>query len=136
MPEIERRNEERRNRFRVDHLLGVVAGPTGQDQTGLVVSHVVLYDTGVIVNYLLPRPHAKHLDPDDPWAVTNVAEERDLELDDELGTDFNTSAGSIDPGGEGLLRCRREFTPAVPVEASRLLVKLGKQNVEIKLGSA
>jgi hypothetical protein len=136
MPEIERRNKEIQDRFRVDHLVGVVAGPAAQDQTGLRVSHIVLYDTGLIVNYLLPRPDADHLDPDDPWAVTKAADEGDLELEDELGTEFEPSAGSVDPNGDGLLRCRREFTPAVPVEASRLLVKLGEERVEIKLGPA
>jgi hypothetical protein len=136
MPELERRNEEIQHRFRVDHLVGVVAGPAAHDQTGLVVSHVVLYDTGPIITYLLPRPDAEHLDPDDPWAVTKAAEDRELELDDELGTEFATSAGSVDPNGEGPLRCRREFTPAVPVEASRLLIKLGEERVEIKLGPA
>jgi hypothetical protein len=134
MPEFERRNEEMRNRFRVDHLMDVVAGPADQDQTGLVVSHVVLYDTGLIVSYLLPRPDETDLDPDDPWAATKAAEE--LELDDALGTEFESAAGSIDPNGEGLLRCKREFTPAVPVAASRLLVKLGEDRVEIELGTA
>ncbi len=133
MPELERRAVESRNRYRVEHLVGVVAGPAGQDQTGLVVSHVVLYDTGLIVNYLMPRPDDKDLDPDDPWALTKAAQ-RQLELDDGLGTEFVTSAGSVDPNGEGPLRCRREFTPAVPVAASRLLVKLDEASVEIKLG--
>jgi hypothetical protein len=133
MPELERRNEEHRNRYRVDHLVAVVAGPADQDQTGPVVSHVVLYDTGLIVNYLLPRPNEEDLDPDDPWALDKAAEHT-LELDDGLGTEFVTSTGSVDPNGEGPLRCRREFTPAVLVGASRLLVKLDETTVEIKLG--
>jgi hypothetical protein len=115
--------------------VAVVAGPADQDQTGLVVSHVVLYDTGLIVNYLMPRPDEKDLDPDDPWALTK-ATQRQLELDDGLGTEFESSAGSVDPNGQGPLRCRREFTPAVPVEASRLLVKLDETSVEIDLGPA
>lgn len=90
-PEFERRIEERRNRYRVDHLVAVVAGPADQDQTGPVVSHVVLYDTGLIVNYLLPRPDEKDLDPDDPWALDKAAEHT-LELDDGLGTEFVPSA--------------------------------------------
>jgi hypothetical protein len=133
MPDFERRNEERQNRYRVDHLVAVVAGPADQDQTGPVVSHVVLYDTGLIVNYLLPRPNEKDLDPDDPWALDKAAAHT-LELDDGLGTEFETSAGSVDPNGEAPLRCRREFTPAAPVAASRLLVKLDETTVEIKLG--
>jgi hypothetical protein len=133
LPEFERRNEEMQNRLRVDHLVGVVAGPADQDPAGPVVSHVVLYDTGLIVSYLLPRPNKEDLDPDDPWAVTKAAEERQLELDDTLGTEFESSAGSIDPNGDGL-RCKREFTPAVPVAASRLSVKVGEDSVEIELG--
>jgi hypothetical protein len=105
MPEPERRDEEVRNRYRVDHLVGVVAGLAEQDRGGLVVSHVVLYDTGLIVNYLMPRPDEEDLDSDDPWALTKAAE-RQLELDDELGTEFKSSAGSVDPNGEGPLRCR------------------------------
>lgn len=135
-PEFERRNEERRNRFRVNHLIGVVAGPADQDRTGLVVSHVVLYDTGVIVNYLLPRPDEKDLDPDDPWAITETAEARELELDDGFGTEFQGSAGSVDPNGKGPLRCRREFSPAVPAAAARLWVVLGEDRVEIELEPA
>jgi hypothetical protein len=135
MPELERRNEERQNRYRVDHLLAVVAGPADQDQPGPLVSHIVLYDIGLIVNYLLPRPDEKDLDPDDPWAL-DKAVEHTLELDDGLGTEFASSAGSVDPNGEGPLRCRREFTPAVPVAATRLLVKLDEASVEIKLGPA
>lgn len=135
MPDFERRNEERHNRYRVDHLVAVVAGPADQDQTGPLVSHVVLYDTGLIVNYLLPRPDEKDLDPDDPWALDKAAEHT-LELDDGLGTEFASSAGSVDPNGEGPLRCRREFTPAVPVAATRLLVKLDETTIEIKLGQS
>ncbi len=135
VPELGRRNEERRNRYRVDHLVAVVAGPADQDPTGPVVSHVVLYDTGLIVNYLLPRPDEEDLDPDDPWAL-DEAVKHTLDLDDGFGTEFESSAGSVDPNGEGPLRCRREFTPAVPVGASRLLVKLDETSVEIKLGPA
>ncbi len=94
-----------------------------------------LYDTELIVNYLLPRPDEKDLDPDDPWAL-DKAVEHTLELDDGLGTKFASSAGSVDPNGEGPLRFRREFTPAVPVAATRLLVKLDQASVEIKLGPA
>lgn len=132
MPEFERRSEERRDRFRVDHLVGVVAGPPDQDQSGLVVSHVVFYDTGLIVNYLLPRPKEEDHDPSDPWALSR--EQWNLELDDGLGTEFHNSGGSIDPNGEGLLRCKHEFSPAVPDAASRLLINLDETSVEIKLG--
>lgn len=132
MPELERRSEEHRNRFGVDHLVGVVAGPPDQDQSGLVVSHVVLYDTGLIVNYLLPRSKEEDHDPADPWALSR--EQWNLELDDGLGTEFLSAAGSIDPNGEGPLRCRREFSPAVPDAASRLLVDLVGTSVEIELG--
>lgn len=135
IPERERQEEERRNRFRVDRLVGVAAGPPDQDRTGLVVSHVALYDTGLTVQYLMPRPNPETLDPEDPWAVTKAAE-RELELDDGLGTEFESRAGSVDPNGDGPLRCRREFTPAVPIAAPRLLVRLDETTVAIDLRRA
>lgn len=132
MPEMERRNEEFQNRHRVEHLLGVVAGPADQDQGGLVVSHVALYDTGLIVHYFLPRPDEKNLDSDDPWAVEKAAEHK-LVLDDGLGTEYGSWTGSMETSGKGLLRCSREFTPAVPAAASRLSVKVDEMSVEIGL---
>ena len=132
IPEMERRNEEIQSRFRVEHLLGVLAGPLDQDQSGPVVSHVVLYDTGLIVSYLSPRPPAEELDPDDPWAVENTAPQK-IVLDDGLGTEFDDSIGSVDTNGDGPLRCRREFTPAVPDAATRLVIGLDETSVEIVL---
>lgn len=132
VPEMERRDEEREDRFRVKHLLGVVAGPPGQDQSGPMVSHVALYDTGAIVYYLMPRPRPEDLNPDDPWATRETKPKR-IELDDGLGTEFQEWTGGFDTNGSGLLRGRREFTPAVPAAASRLLVDIDGTSVEIEL---
>lgn len=132
IPEIERRNKERQNRFRVKHLRGVLAGPLDQDQSRPTISHVALYDTGLILNYLLPRPSPENLDPDDPWAISKTAP-RKIELDDGLGTAFKEWGGHVDPNGDGPLRCRREFTPAVPDAASRLVIGLDETSVEIGL---
>jgi hypothetical protein len=134
MPEMERRNEEERNRFRVEHLLGVVAGPVGQDQSGPMLGHVVLYDTGLIVNYLLPRSVEDDVDPEEPWEF-DVPEPK-IRLDDGLGTEFTGRGGSIDRNGSGPLRCKREFTPAAAHAATRLLIEIGSASVEIDLGSA
>jgi hypothetical protein len=131
-PEEERRNEEVQNRHRVEHLLGVVAGPAGQDPDSPMVSHVVLYGTGTIVKYLLPRPATKGLDPDDPWAAGEVPPPP-ITLDDGLGTEFFDRGGSVDWNGEGPLRGKREFAPAVPAEAARLVIDLNGTTVAIEL---
>jgi hypothetical protein len=132
-PERQRREQEFQNRHRVEHLLGVVAAPAGQDPSDPLVSHVVLYDTGTIVNYLLPRPATKDLDPDDPWAAGKVPPPP-ITLDDGLGTEFFDHGGSVDGNGEGPLRCKREFAPAVATGAGRLAIEIGGTSVTIELG--
>lgn len=132
-PEQERRNEELHNRHRVEHLRGVIAGPVGQDAGGPIVSHVVLYDSGTLVNYLLPRPDETDFDPDEPWERPEV-EPPKMTLDDELGTEFFDRGGQIDRNGEGPLRCRREFAPAIPTEARRLRIEIGEMRSTIELG--
>lgn len=134
MPEMERRDEEWRHRFRVEHLLGVVAGPADEDQSGPILSHVVLYDTGLIVDYLLPRSVEDGVDPEEPWEFDVPV--LPIKLDDGLGTEFTDCwGGSIDRNGSGPLRCRREFTPAVAHAATRLLIEIDSASVEIALGS-
>jgi hypothetical protein len=132
-PEDERRNEELRDRHRVDHLRGVVAGPADQAPGAPIVSHVVLYDTGTLVDYLLPRPDETDFDPDEPWERPEV-EPPKMTLDDQLGTEFFDRGGQIDRNGEGPLRCRREFAPAIPTEARRLGIEIGEMRITIELG--
>lgn len=134
-PEMERRSKERQNRHRLEHLLGVVAGPPGQDRGGPVVTHLVLYDTGLIVNYLVPRPRQKDPDPDEPWDLSDTAPQ-EITLDDGLETEFSDRGGSVDQNGKGMLRCTCEFSPAIPDHASRLEIGLDMTNVTIELGPA
>lgn len=132
-PEMERRSEERQNRHRLEHLRGVIAGPADQDPNGPVVTHLVLYDTSLIVNYLLPRPKETDPDPDEPWNSPSP-EPPKMKLDDGLGTGFKDWNGSIDQSGKGMLRCIREFSPGIPAAASHLAIDLGGTSVTIKLG--
>jgi hypothetical protein len=65
-PEHERRIEEQQMRFRTGNLIRAVAAPPGQDPTGPVVAYVALYETGVMVNYLVPRPPRRSSSPTTP----------------------------------------------------------------------
>ena len=65
--EIEGEVEEEQRRFLTEHLIGTPAAPP-QDGPGPVVSFIGLYDTGVIVNYSVPRPPDEDLESNDPWA--------------------------------------------------------------------
>jgi hypothetical protein len=132
-PEAERRSEEHQNRHRLEHLLGVTPGPTDQDPSGPIVTHVVLYDTGALVHYLLPRPDETGFEPEEPWERPEVEPPR-MTLDDGLGTEFASSSGQVDHSGEGPLRCRQEFSPAVAADATGLVVGLDETRVAIELG--
>jgi hypothetical protein len=131
-PEEERRSREHRYRHRLEHLLGVVPGPIGQDPSGAVVTHVVLYDTNTLVHYLVPPPAEEELDPDDPWADEKAAPQT-FSLDDGLGTEFASRFGEVDRFGKGPLRCKREFSPAVSPEASRLVIGLDETRITVDL---
>jgi hypothetical protein len=135
--ERERRGREDRDRFRVGNLRRVVAGPASQDPTAPLVSYVALYEAGLILHYLSPRPRSEDLDPDDPWAASNTAPQK-VELDDGCGTEFRGHRSSLDTNGtgQGMLRCRREFSPAPNVAASRLVVTLESTRITIELGPA
>ena len=57
--------DDEQRRFRTQHLTGVRAAPP-HESTGPIVTFVVLYETGVIVNHLVPRPSDKELESEDP----------------------------------------------------------------------
>lgn len=122
-PESERRDEELWNRHRIEHLRGVVAGPAEQDPDRPILSHVVLYDTGSRVVYLLPRPDETGFEPEEPWERMEV-EPPKMTLDDGLGTEFFDRGGSINRNGEGLVRCDREFAPAIGAAATQLRIEI------------
>jgi hypothetical protein len=134
--EGERRDAERRDRWRLHHLLRTIAGPDDQDPAGPVLGHVDLYDTGVVVCFLLPRPDEAEFDPEDRQALNRAVEdELEFELADGRGTAFRLEVGHLDRNGQGPLRVRRQLTPAVAPDAERLRVTIGAATVELELGS-
>jgi hypothetical protein len=126
--------DEDQRRFRTEHLLGVVPGPS-QDPAGPVVSFLALYDTGVIVYYLVPRPSEEDLETDDPWAEPlEAAMTPTIELSDDSGTAYEmVDLAYLDPNAP-LMRASQRFVPAVPATASRLVVRFASASVEIELG--
>lgn len=127
--------DESQQRFRTEHLLRVLAAPP-QDPDGPVVSFVVLYDTGVIVYYLIARPPEQELETDDPWEEPLLAAMMPrIELFDERGTDYEGCEADYLEPNTPLLRASQSFTPAVPATASRLVVRFESTSVEIELGT-
>jgi hypothetical protein len=129
--------EEYQMRFRTEHLLGAVAAPGGQDPGGPVVTHLTLYDTGVMVDYLMPRPPKEVLDPedpDDPFAEPHMeAMFPRMSIDDGLGTEFkNVDIDTVDMNSSPL-RARVSYTPAAPAAARSLRVVFESTTVEIRL---
>jgi hypothetical protein len=135
-PEQEERLEEEQSRFRTGNLIRAIAAPSGQDPTGPVVAYVALYETGVMVNYLVPRPSQEELGPDDPFAepLTEAMFPR-LELEDGLGTIFKAVDIDYVDANSSPLRARVSFAPAVPTAARSLRIGFEKTAVEIELGS-
>lgn len=129
-----RRIDEDQRRFRAEHLLGVVAGPS-QDPAGPVVSFLALYDTGVIVYYLVPRPPDEDLETDDPWAEPlEAAMMPRIELSDGSGAAFEMADLQYLDANAPLLRASQSFVPAVSAAASSLVVRFASASVEIELG--
>ncbi len=129
-----RRVEEDQRRFRTEHLLGVVPGPS-QDFAGPVVSFLALYDTGVIVYYLVPRPPEEDLETDDPWGEPlEAAMMPKIELSDDSGTGYEMVDLAYLDANAPLLRASQSFVSAVPATASSLVVRFESTSVEIDLG--
>lgn len=136
-PEHERWLEAQQTRFLTGNLIRTLAAPPGQDPDGPVVAYVALYETGVMVNYLVPRPSQEQLEPDDPFAEPlREATFPKLEIADGLGTDFKAvEIASVDANGSPL-RARVSFAPAVPAAARSLRIGFEGTAVEIELGSS
>jgi hypothetical protein len=125
--------DEEQRRFAPEHLLGVRAAPP-QAAAGPVVTFVVLYDTGLIVYYLVPRPPDEELETDDPWAEPLLAAMMPrIELSDELGTSYEMVDLSYLEPDAPLLRASQSFVPAVPAAATRLVARFESASVEIDL---
>ena len=136
-PEHEQSLEESQTRFRAGNLIRTVSGPPAQDPSGPVVAYVVLYDSGVMVNYLMPRPSEEVLDPedpDDPFAEPHMeAMFPRMEIDDGLGTEFKVvDIGSVDMNSSPL-RARVSYAPSIPATATALRVAFESKTVEIDL---
>lgn len=132
--EIEEELEEEQRRFRTEHLVGARAAPT-QEGPGPVLSFVVLYETGVIVYYLVPRPPDDELETDDPWAdPLGDAMLPEIELADGLGTPYEFVASDEQAADAPLLRASQSFVPAVPADVERLTVRIESRSVDVPLG--
>ena len=136
-PEHEQWLEESQVRFRTENLVRTVSGPPAQDPDGPIIAYIVLYESGVMVNYLVPRPPEEVLDPkdpDDPFAEPQMeAMFPRMELDDGLGTAFEVvDIESVDMNSSPL-RARVSYTPAIPATATVLHVVFESTTVEIDL---
>jgi len=135
--EYEQQRVESHERFRTGNFVRAVAAPPGQDPSCPVVAYLALYDTGVMVNYLVPRPPEEVLDPedpDDPFAEPHMeAMFPRMEIDDGLGTEFKV--GEIDEVdmNSSPLRARVSYAPAIPVAASTVRVVFESATVAIDL---
>jgi hypothetical protein len=126
--------DDEQRRFRTEHLIGTRAAPP-QDDTGPVVTFLVLYETGVIVNYLVPRPPDEDLETDDPFAEPlSEAMLPRIELSDGLGTAYEVVDLDKRDANAPLLRVSQSFVPAVPGGVARLSVGFETGSVEIELG--
>lgn len=139
-PEHEQWLEESQARFRTENLIRTVAAAPDQDPDGPVVAYVALYDTGVMVNYLMPRPPEEVLDPedpDDPFAEPHMeAMFPRMEINDGLGTEFKVvDIDSVDMNSSPL-RARVSYAPEVPATATALRVVFESTTVEIDLEAA
>jgi hypothetical protein len=136
-PDQEERREESQTRFRTGNLIRAVAAPAGQDPGGPVVAHLTLYETGLMVDYLMPRPPDEVLDPedpDDPFAEPHMeAMFPEMKIDDGLGTGFRVvELDSVDMNSSPL-RARLSYAPAVPAAATALRVVFESTSVAIDL---
>jgi hypothetical protein len=129
--------EERQTRFRTESLIRTVAAPSGQHPDGPVVAYLSLYETGVQVNYLVPRPSDEILDPedpDDPFAEPHMeAMFPKLEIDDGLGTEFKVVDLDHVDSNSSPLRARLSFAPAVPEGAIALRIVFDSVTVRVDL---
>ena len=136
-PEHEQWLEERQARFRTENLIRTVAAPPGQDPDGPVVAYIAIYETGVMVNYLMPRPPDEVLDPedpDDPFAEPHMeAMFPQMEIDDGLGTAFKAVEIDEVDMNSSPLRARVSYAPAIPAAATALHVVFESTTVEIDL---
>jgi hypothetical protein len=129
--------EESQTRFRTENLIGAVAAPPGQHPDGPVVAYLALYGTGLIVNYLVPRPPQEVMspeDPDDPFAEPGMeAMFPGIEIDDGLGTGYKVAGIDSVDMNTSPMRARLSYTPAVPAAADTIRISFDSVTVAIDL---
>lgn len=136
-PAHERRIEERQTRFRAENLIRTVAAPPGQHPDGPVVAYLALYETGLMLNYLVPRPPQELMrpeDPEDPFAEPGTeAMFPAIEIADGLGTEYAVvDIDAVDMNGSPM-RGRLSYTPAIPPGAETIRVSFESLTVAIDL---
>lgn len=138
-PAVEERVEEGQTRFRTANLIRSVAAPPGQHPDGPVVAYVSLYDTGLMVNYLVPRPPQELMrpeDPEDPFAEPGMeAMFPAIEIHDGLGTEYRVVDIDAVDMNSSPMRGRVSYSPAVPPDAETIRVSFESVTVAIDLGA-
>ncbi len=136
-PAVEERIEEGHTRFRTENLIRTVAAPPGQHPDGPVVTYLTLYETGLMVNYLVPRPPQDVMrpeDPEDPFAEPGTeAMFPAIEIDDGLGTEYKVVDIDAVDMNSSPMRGRLSYTPAVPASAETIRVSFESVTVVIDL---
>jgi hypothetical protein len=136
-PAIEERIEASQTRFGIANLIRTVAAPAGQHPDGPVVAYLALYGTGLMLNYLVPRPPQevmRPVDPDDPFAEPGMeAMFPAIEIDDGLGTEYEVVDIDAVDMNTAPMRARLSYTPAVPVEAKTIRVGFESVTVVVDL---
>jgi hypothetical protein len=136
-PAVEERIEEGHTRFRTGNLIRTVAAPPGQHPDGPVVAYLALYETGLMVNYLVPRPPQDVMrpeDPDDPFAEPGTeAMFPTIVIDDGLGTEYKVVDIDAVDMNSSPMRGRLSYAPAVPTSAETIRVGFESVTVAIDL---
>jgi hypothetical protein len=129
--------EESQTRFRTANLIRAVAAPPGQHPDGPVVAYLALYGTGLMLNYLVPRPPQEVMrpeDPDDPFAeLQREAMFPGIEIDDGLGTEYKVVDIDAVDMNTSPMRARLSYTPGVPAAAETVRVSFDSVTVAIDL---
>jgi hypothetical protein len=130
------RVEKEQRRFRVEYLRGVSAAPW-QDPDGLVVVWVAFYETGLVLVHLRPHPSEEAHDPDEEWPGERLhaAAMPAMTVVDDLGNEYEEVGSPRVDLTRPLLRAQRSFTPAVPEDARRLLVRSDWGTVDVEVAS-
>jgi hypothetical protein len=136
-PVVEERIEKGHTRFRTGNLIRTVAAPPGQHPNGPVVAYLALYETGLMVDYLVPRPPRDAMrpeDPDDPFAEpATEAIFPAIEIDDGIGTGYKVVDIDAVDMNSSPMRGQLSYTPAVPSSAETIRVSFESVTVVIDL---